>query len=155
MHTASPLRIPTLLVILSLGFLGCSKEKDSSAGSVTPAPSPTINASELIAPTLVAPPNNVQQIWSPINFSWNPVPNAVCYEARAWYYSNSGTQSTFGLLSVPCHSTTTYTGSSNLGTWSTSNSWSGKTIYWHVRACLSQSNCGPWSTTYSFRLRNQ
>lgn len=110
----------------------------------------------LSAPQLVAPPNGVVGLWSPITFSWNAVPGAYCYEARAWYYSSSGTQQTFGLLSLPCLQNTTYTSSASLGTISSSNAWCGKTIYWHVRACFSNpgsgGTCGPWSSTFSFVL---
>ena len=110
----------------------------------------------LTAPQLIAPPNGVQGIWSPITFSWDAVPGAYCYEARAWYYSSSGTQQTFGLLSLPCLLTTSYTSTASLGALTSSNAWRGKTIYWHVRACSSNPGlggaCGPWSATFSFIL---
>lgn len=154
-------------ILLRFGMLffiilcGCSKDSssplnapDNGGNTPNPDPTPNITASNLAAPSLIAPPNGVQQIWSPITFSWSSVPNAVCYEARSWYYGIDGAQYTFGLLSTPCYSSTTYTSTSSLGTYSTSNGWRGKTIYWHVRACLSNNNCGPWSTTYSFKLRD-
>lgn len=146
--------------LLWITLSSCSKDSssplnapNSTGNTPNPNPSPTIVASNLAAPSLIAPPNGVQQIWTPITFSWSSVTNAVCYEARSWYYSTSGTQGTF-ILSSTCTYGTSTTPSSNLGTYGPSNGWRGKTIYWHVRACLSNNNCGPWSTTYSFKLRD-
>lgn len=110
---------------------------------------------QLSAPQLIAPPNGIQGIWSPITFSWGQVSGAACYEGRSWYYSNNGTQQTF-TLSNPCYVGESYTPASSLGTVSASNSWCGKTIFWHVRACTGHPQsggvCGPWSATYSFVL---
>lgn len=154
MRTQFAILVAMCISLTCLQISGCKKDDSSPPTTSSNNPSPNVNASSLAAPSLVAPPNGVQQIWSPINFSWNPVPNAVCYEARSWYYGTTGTEYTFGQLSLYCHSTTSYTSTSSLGTYSSSNSWRGKTIYWHVRACLSGNNCGPWSTTYSFKLRD-
>jgi hypothetical protein len=142
------------LSIAGLQIVGCSKDEPSPPTSSGTNSNTNVNASDLAAPSLIAPPNGVQQIWSPINFSWNSVPNAACYEARSWYYGTTGTEYNFAFLGFACQNVTSWTYPGSLGTYSASNSWRGKTIYWHVRACLSQNNCGPWSTTYSFRLRD-